>query len=72
MIVAVMLTALVPSPSGGKTESQKRVELKTFSDGSSEANLVFSLPGDQRISLRLPKRISILSAEMDVSGGPNT
>ncbi|MEM2870657.1 MAG: PKD domain-containing protein [Thermoplasmata archaeon] len=68
--IFLVLVALTPPPGAGKSESQTRLELETFSDGSMEARLFFSVPGDMLTSVRMPKKVTILSAEVDVSGAP--
>ncbi|MGQ9583102.1 MAG: PKD domain-containing protein, partial [Thermoplasmatota archaeon] len=66
----LLLAPLSLYPAAGKTASQTALELSTFPDGSPEATLEFSSPGELLAPLKLPKKVTILDAEMDVSGAP--
>jgi PKD repeat protein len=72
MAILLLATTGAASFSGAASPRvQAPVELTTFLNGDAGASMVFDAPGDNStLSLKLPKRITVLGASVNVSAQP--
>jgi PKD repeat protein len=73
MAILLLLTTGTTFISGADSpRAQIPVDLTTFSDGTAEPSLFFALPGNNTdLSLKLPKRITVLGATLNLSARPH-